>query len=340
MKKYYLNKFVERDHTAGSKGVLDVEYFIEQISFKPLYKNKSNSKITKIKNLLANIGKLNNDTMLLVQYPIHSRFRVQELKLIRKLFNRITMVCIIQDIPSLRTDHDKIDHDMEQLNLFDHIISHNSRMSKWLADQNAKPMNSNLELFDYKVDIHSRLTNPEIKSICFAGNLIKSGFIYEWSKQLPGIKLNIYGPNYDRENLDSNTDSCSYKGSFDADILPTILEGAFGLVWDGDSLDTCSGDLGEYTRYNNPNKISLYIASGLPVIVWSEAAIAKIVDEQKIGFSIASLRDLEEKIAQIDDKTYASYVDNLKEMQKKIITGYHIKTAVNKILKDKEEKVL
>lgn len=118
MKKYYLHKHVERDHTAGSKGVLDIEYFVEQIAFRPLYgKSRTNSKISKLTSILANISKLDNNTMLLIQYPLHSRLRVQEIKLIRRLYRRITLVCIIQDIPSLRTEHNKIDQDMKQLNL-------------------------------------------------------------------------------------------------------------------------------------------------------------------------------------------------------------------------------
>jgi len=333
MKKYYLQKYVERDHTAGTKGVLDVEFFVEQIAFKPLYKlSTTNSKLSKLANIFANIGKLDNNTILLTQYPIHSRLRVKELKLIRKLYRKITLVSIIQDIPSLRTDHDKIEHDLDQLNLFDYIISHNSRMSKWLADQKVKPVVSDLELFDYKAEVKADRSISDFKSMCFAGNLNKSGFIYEFGKQVNGIKLNVYGPNIDQRRIDSSNGFLDYKGSYEPDILHTLLEGAFGLVWDGDSIDTCSGDLGEYTRYNNPNKLSLYIASGLPVIVWSEAAIAKVVEENGIGFAVASLKELEEKLNRIDEEIYASYRKNIAEMQNKVINGYFIKSAVGKIL--------
>ena len=56
-------------------------------------------------------------------------------------------------------------------------------------------------------------------------------------------------------------------GSFLPDELPSALEGSFGLVWDGDSSKTCSGVFGEYLRYNNSHKASLYLASGFPIIV-------------------------------------------------------------------------
>ncbi len=35
----------------------------------------------------------------------------------------------------------------------------------------------------------------------------------------------------------------TYFGSFLPDELPAALEGGFGLVWDGDSAETCSGCL-------------------------------------------------------------------------------------------------
>ena len=57
----------------------------------------------------------------------------------------------------------------------------------------------------------------------------------------------------------------TYFGSFLPDELPAALEGGFGLVWDGDSAETCSGVFGEYLRYNNSHKASLYLASGFPL---------------------------------------------------------------------------
>jgi glycosyltransferase involved in cell wall biosynthesis len=209
-------------------------------------------------------------------------------------------------------------------------------MSRWLADHQAQPRISNLELFDYKADIKPRLPVIDKMSVCYAGNLNKSGFIYEFGKRAGAVKLNVYGPNFDLHRINADNERVEYKGSYDADILHTIIEGAFGLVWDGDRLDTCSGSLGEYTRYNNPNKVSFYIAAGIPVIVWSDAAVAKIVEERNIGFSISSLEDLEERLTQINDQTYYAYLENIKAVQDKVVNGHYIKSAVNKILALKE----
>ncbi|NRO11242.1 Beta-1,6-galactofuranosyltransferase WbbI [Lactobacillus helveticus] len=48
---------------------------------------------------------------------------------------------------------------------------------------------------------------------------------------------------------------------------------------------------GNYLRYNDPHKLSLYLASGIPVIIWKKAAEAKFVEENKVGITVDSLED-------------------------------------------------
>lgn len=68
--------------------------------------------------------------------------------------------------------------------------------------------------------------------------------------------------------------------------------------------ETCSGGKGEYLRINNPHKLSLYLAVGLPVIIWDEAAEAEFVLRENVGFTIKSLYELSEKMALISDDDY------------------------------------
>ena len=100
----------------------------------------------------------------------------------------------------------------------------------------------------------------------------------------------LYGINYDEQNITSL--NVEYKGAFLPNEIPSKLEGSFGLVWDGDSTDGCNGASGDYIRYNNPHKLSLYISSCLPVIVWSQAAIADFVRQHNIGFCVDKLIDI------------------------------------------------
>ena len=102
------------------------------------------------------------------------------------------------------------------------------------------------------------------------------------------------------EHLENET----YFGSFLPDELPAALEGGFGLVWDGDSAETCSGVFGEYLRYNNSHKASLYLASGFPLVVWKQSALSHFVLEKGCGIAVESLHDLKETIDNLSDADY------------------------------------
>ena len=124
--------------------------------------------------------------------------------------------------------------------------------------------------------------------------------------------------------------NCVYKGSYDADILPDIMEGDYGLVWDGTEITTCAGNTGDYMRYNNPHKVSLYIAAELPIIIWKQAALADFVMKNQIGITVESLDEIEGEILNITDEQYCAFKRNLKELSKRVQSGYYLKTALQR----------
>lgn len=93
-----------------------------------------------------------------------------------------------------------------------------------------------------------------------------------------------------------------------SDYLPRVvpseefikhIDADFGLVWDGDSLDGCSGEYGQYLKWNSPHKVSFYLRAGLPLIIWKEAAVAPIIEEAGAGITIWSLKELDDKLANL-----------------------------------------
>ena len=113
--------------------------------------------------------------------------------------------------------------------------------------------------------------------------------------------------------------------------LPQKIERGFGLVWDGEELDCCSGKFGEYLKYNNPHKLSLYIAAGIPVIVWSKAAVKDFVEREKIGFVVDSVLNIEEQIVNLSDYEYCIMRENAKRLGIKVRQGYFTKRALTKL---------
>ena len=57
-------------------------------------------------------------------------------------------------------------------------------------------------------------------------------------------------------------------------------------------------------RFNNPHKLSLYVALGLPVIVWREAAIAEFVLKQGIGITVSDLLELNDISTKVSTEGY------------------------------------
>ena len=115
------------------------------------------------------------------------------------------------------------------------------------------------------------------------------------------------------------------------------------MVWDGESSNTCSGNFGEYMRYNNPHKVSLYVASEIPVVIWKEAALASFVLENNIGIAIESINEIYREISKLTDENYNNMKANIKNIAQKVRDGYFLTRALKQveeiIKKDKDEKI-
>ena len=130
---------------------------------------------------------------------------------------------------------------------------------------------------------------------------------------------------------DDGRDNVVYNGSFSPEELVSHLEGSFGLVWDGISAETCAGAFGEYLRINNPHKLSLYLAAGLPVIIWKEAALAPFVAENKVGFAVSSLYEIRDVVDRLPDNEYQTMKENAKQIGLHLRKGQYLLTALSKV---------
>lgn len=125
----------------------------------------------------------------------------------------------------------------------------------------------NLQLFDYDNSQPIVGQPKDFRTVAFAGNLKKSLFLTRFS---PQHSVFLYGMNPDKY-----AGNIKYCGQYSPEELPAYLTQDFGLVWDGPQVDTCADALGNYVRFNNPHKVSLYLSTGLPVIIWKQAVYQK-----------------------------------------------------------------
>lgn len=166
---------------------------------------------------------------------------IKILFLVKKI-KRCKIIAIIHDLDSLRFNKDKneVSKEINILNSFDYIISHNKYMTKWLVENGCNTQIINLELFDYILE-DNIYNNIRQTDIIFAGNLdpAKSKFIYNMiGDESISYTINLYGPNF---NGIIKNDNLKYMGSYPPDILIENLEGKYGLIWDGESNEECSG---------------------------------------------------------------------------------------------------
>lgn len=254
---------------------------------------------------------------------------------------RLRIVTLVHDIgrESVLTEqtagwcHDLI---CKMLYVSDVVIVHNRQMREWLSNRGfEKTKFVELEIFDYLApgfEPEEDLTFEP--NVYVAGNLTreKAGYVYELCKYL-SVNWKLFGKGYEPAVATANV---YYGGIVNADDLPSRLGRGFGLIWDGPSSETCEGVFGEYMRINSPHKLSLYLAAGLPVIIWSGAAQADFVRKYEVGFAVDSLTELEQKLANVAPEWYAKVKRNALAVSSKLRSGVFTMRAISAALSSLE----
>ena len=286
------------------------------------------------------LGKLEKDDTIVFQYPlINSCIGLENV--LEKYKNKgIKIVGLIHDLDSLRYKPEiqgkmlceRVQkEDKNILNACSYIIAHNDKMKAHLETlNNDESKIIVLKLFDYLVDMElKKIERKKDDPIIIAGNLSKEKAAYlTFLSEIPKVKFNLYGKGYSPEKKDLNI---NYKGAFLPEELLNNLEGSYGLVWDGVSKEACKGGFGEYLKYNNPHKVSMYLAAGIPVIIWKDAALADFIENNKLGYTISSLDELSNIMVNITDEEYNEKLLNAKAISEKIKKGYFTENAMAKI---------
>lgn len=341
MKKVILTvKETTTGNNAGPKAKLDIEKFLVEKGFtKWNFEINQHSLLQKAKTAYIDIPsflrKNSEVDEIFLQYPTYSQIVTRQLiKGITRMNTKLFL--IIHDVESLRLHLNEQDYIKEELSTFnkvDGLIVHNDQMKKWLVDNGVSVPMITLGIFDYASDIElSEQAHNQYPSVCFAGNLKKAKFLGNLS--FKNIHLDVFGPN----PLDKYGANVFYKGQYSPDELPKYLNENFGLVWDGSTSYTCDGLFGNYMRFNNPHKASLYLSSGIPVLIWKKAALAKFIEEKNIGLAIDDLNNLDKALSELSSEDYQQMVKNAQLIAQKLRNGFYIYSAIQKLEAQVKEK--
>lgn len=323
MTVYQYNLYTKETFNASGKAKKDVSAILDNMGIKNFY-TPSKHRVVRVVQQFIMITKLkvSKNNTLIIQYPgVINTF-------IKKVSGKCRLVALVHDLRAISAG-EKLEEEISILNRFDVVISHNPSMTKYLKTNGCKAKIIDLNIFDYLVS--SDKCKPSIferRMVAFAGNLNKSNFIKQLSDS-KDVSFNLYGK-IDRPQELQNV---KYSGMVPSDEIVSEIEGDYGLVWDGNSTHSCAGKLGEYLRYNNPHKLSLYLSAGKPVIVWKEAAIAPFVRKNNIGIIVDNLDNLSDVLGHVSEKDYRNMICNVKEIRNKLIKGQYTKDAITKSLK-------
>lgn len=281
---------------------------------------------------------LRKDDVLFLQYPVKKYFSF--LCCVARWKGAKT-ISLIHDLGSFRRRKLTVEQEIARLSHCDYIIASNENMRQWLLNHSMKKPVGALGLFDYRANSFNKKNNASLHTphstpnVVYAGALSmrKNAFIVELSKQQLPFRLTIVGNKDGLQGLCENP-HISYQGFIPSEEFISTIDADFGLVWDGDSLDTCSGNYGEYLRWNSPHKVSFNLRAGLPVIVWKEAAVASIIEQAGAGFSVSSLEALNEKLAHISPEEMTNMKQNAANMAKKLNSGHFLREAICQAMAD------
>lgn len=331
MEKFFISKNYRDKFTASSKAKMDAENIANLCGFKNIGLPQRNfsSLLGRIWTAISNIiglMRIPRNGVMFAQYP--SNVIDKQIKLVKNKGCKV--IILIHDLNILR----KIDNEsIAPLKEADILIAHTESMKTWLLDNGFTQEIKVLGLFDYltdgQVQNNENIENSQKVKVAFAGNLGKSNFLNSLTSNIVEYKLFGVGIDKIRKNY-----GVVYDGCYPPNILGSKLQSHFGLVWDGNSINKCDGINGEYLKYIAPHKISMYLANGLPVIIWNKSALAGFVKENNIGLIVSSLHEIEDKVKYIDKNEYMILKQNAEIVGKRLREGYYLSKILNNIQND------
>lgn len=330
--------------SSGNKAKTDNEMTLAEMGAVNLglrqttYRNKLLTFFLNLAGIVKYACSVKKGDVMVLQYPVKKYFfficRMAHLR-------KAKVVALIHDLGSMRRKKLTETQEIERLMNADYVIASNEVMKQWLTDKGYTHPTGSLGMHDYKTSsTPSEGKEPEqenhakVPVVVYAGALAmrKNAFILQLPETIHNYQLHIYG---DAAGLPTLQPSATVvvKGFLPADQFCEKARGDYGLVWDGDAVDACTGNFGEYLRYNSPHKVSFYIRAGLPVIVWREAALAALIEEEGVGICIDSIKQLETLLPTITPEQLEEMHRNVLRVGQKMGEGGFFRDALEQALK-------
>lgn len=309
-------------YSAAFKPRTDIKDFAARLGYRPIWipslghnKQQDRNQVAQmVSRLIEDVGP---GDLAVLQYTTYNGWWFDNV-LIDQLRERgARLFAIVQDVETLRFGAHLEQLEVSTLNKCEVVISHNDVMSAELRKMGVQAALVPIQLFDYKYE--GTLPSREFqRRVIFAGLLDKSAYLRDWSYDVPVVA-------FGRRPDWPVAAAIDLRSPVDPDELPGHLPSGFGLVWDQDNR---AGTYGQYMRYNNPHKASLYLSSGLPLIVWSESPLAKWVRDHDLGLVLDSLDDLPAAMNAVDEDRFKTMQANAARLAELLRAGHFTQKAL------------
>lgn len=266
------------------------------------------------------LPKLTDGDIFIHQFPSYLPFEWEKQLITTVQKFGAKMVYLIHDIEPFRIEREE-NWEFELFNQAELLIVHNPKMKQQLKKVEINRPMISIGFFDYLTEIDkTEEVSGSQNQLNYAGSLSKANFILDSNFD---FIFNVYGskPQKWPEQLPKKID---YLGPFPPNQLAKQLINGFGLLWDDEPYH-------QYEQINSPHKLSLYLAAGLPVIIWSKAAMADTIKQLRLGFTIDSLSEINQIINDIDRAEYQNLVKNVQLIGKKIRNGQYSKLVLQRV---------
>lgn len=232
------------------------------------------------------------------------------------LLHRFTTIALLHDIDSLRGAKGGTADDV--ILKADYIITTGTLLDR-LPPTDKKNV-VRLEAWDYILnDGFEPPAAHQDALVLHAGNLAVTKIPELYDPAVTRRPILFYGAPYDTTVARPDD---FYKGPFDGNNPRIVEPVSYGLVWE---------ERRDYERWNQPNKFSLYLAMGLPVIIWDEAFAAAFVKAQNCGICIPSLHEMDAAMAAVSTEDYAQMRENAQRLGALVRRGAFLEEALKRL---------
>lgn len=331
MRICYLTRNYKTARHGGGKARQDMEPLMRRHGCRNLgirttrCRNKVADFFLTFAGVMAYTLRLRRGDVVVLQYPVKKYFRY--LCRLARMRGAKT-VTLVHDLGSFRRHRLTPDEEVRKLSLTDALIISNEAEIGWLRDHGCRVPMTPQVAWDYLSDSKPQhVPDPEEAvarpSLMYVGNVWQrsNGFLYK----IQGVPMHLYG----KGDALPDDKHFVYGHTLDSEIIRNATA-SFALVWYGNSLNCTDGFIGEYIRYCNTHKLSLYMRCRRPVIISSESGMAPFVRREGIGIAVDTLEDIAERLAAVTPEEYEQMQRNVERVSALMADGHYFYAALDR----------